>query len=168
MIDSNALINHKMIEVTEKSLKGYSFIDLFAGIGGFHYALSSYGAECLYASEWDKPAQETYFSNFGMMPSGDITKIAAEEIPSHDILCGGFPCQAFSVSGKRLGFEDTRGTLFFDIARIVKLLKNRCFNVLLIGIKKAHRTQLKASKLKECFRYYHQQCNKRINYALLR
>lgn len=109
-----------MIEVTEKSLKGYSFIDLFAGIGGFHYALSSYGAECLYASEWDKPAQETYFSNFGMMPSGDITKIAAEEIPSHDILCGGFPCQAFSVSGKRLGFEDTRGTLFFDIARIVK------------------------------------------------
>jgi len=109
-----------MIEVTEKSLKGYSFIDLFAGIGGFHYALSSYGAECLYASEWDKPAQETYFANFGMMPSGDITKIAAEEIPPHDILCGGFPCQAFSVSGKRLGFEDTRGTLFFDIARIVK------------------------------------------------
>lgn len=109
-----------MIEVTEKSLKGYSFIDLFAGIGGFHYALSSYGAECLYASEWDKPAQETYFANFGMMPSGDITKIAAKEIPPHDILCGGFPCQAFSVSGKRLGFEDTRGTLFFDIARIVK------------------------------------------------
>lgn len=109
-----------MITVTEKYLTGYSFIDLFAGIGGFHYALSSYGAECLYASEWDKHAQETYFSNFGIMPSGDITKISAEEIPSHDILCGGFPCQAFSVSGKRLGFEDTRGTLFFDIARIVK------------------------------------------------
>ncbi len=109
-----------MIEVTDKCLKGFTFIDLFAGIGGFHYALSSYGAECLYASEWDKPAQETYFTNFGIMPSGDITKIAAEEIPPHDILCGGFPCQAFSVSGKRLGFEDTRGTLFFDIARIVK------------------------------------------------
>lgn len=109
-----------MIEVTDKCLKGFTFIDLFAGIGGFHHALSSYGAECLYASEWDKPAQETYFANFGIMPSGDITKIAAEEIPSHDILCGGFPCQAFSVSGKRLGFEDTRGTLFFDIARIVK------------------------------------------------
>lgn len=109
-----------MIEVTDKRLKGFTFIDLFAGIGGFHYALSSYGAECLYASEWDKPAQETYFTNFGIMPSGDITKIAAEEIPPHDILCGGFPCQAFSVSGKRLGFEDTRGTLFFDIARIVK------------------------------------------------
>ena len=109
-----------MIEVKEKYLKGYSFIDLFAGIGGFHYALSSYGAECLYASEWDKPAQETYFTNHGIMPSGDITKISAEEIPPHDILCGGFPCQAFSISGKRLGFEDTRGTLFFDIARIVK------------------------------------------------
>ena len=109
-----------MIEVTDKCLKGFTFIDLFAGIGGFHYALSSYGAECLYASEWDRSAQETYFENFGIMPSGDITKIAAEEIPPHDILCGGFPCQAFSVSGKRLGFEDTRGTLFFDIARIVK------------------------------------------------
>ena len=109
-----------MIAVKEKYLKGFSFIDLFAGIGGFHYALSSYGAECLYASEWDKPAQETYFANHSIMPSGDITKISAEEIPPHDILCGGFPCQAFSISGKRLGFEDTRGTLFFDIARIVK------------------------------------------------
>lgn len=109
-----------MITVTEKYLSGLSFIDLFAGIGGFHYALSSFGAECLYASEWDKPAQETYFVNHGIMPSGDITKIAANEIPPHDILCGGFPCQAFSISGKRLGFEDTRGTLFFDIARIVK------------------------------------------------
>lgn len=109
-----------MIKVTEQHLEGLSFIDLFAGIGGFHYALSSFGAKCVYASEWDKHAQETYFTNHGIMPSGDITKIAAEEIPPHDILCGGFPCQAFSISGKRLGFEDTRGTLFFDIARIVK------------------------------------------------
>lgn len=109
-----------MITVPKKHLTGLSFIDLFAGIGGFHYALSSFGAECLYASEWDIPAKETYFTNFGINPSGDITQIAANEIPPHDILCGGFPCQAFSVSGKRRGFEDTRGTLFFDIARIVK------------------------------------------------
>lgn len=113
-----------MIEdVTQRYLDGLTFIDLFAGIGGFHYALSSYGAKCVFASEWDKPAQETYFVNHGIMPAGDITKIAAESIPSHDILCGGFPCQAFSISGKRLGFEDTRGTLFFDIARIVEYHK---------------------------------------------
>lgn len=107
-----------MISVDDTLLNGYTFIDLFAGIGGFHYALSSYGAECVFASEWDKYATETYKTNFGITPSGDITKIDERDIPSHDILCGGFPCQAFSISGKQKGFEDTRGTLFFDIVRI--------------------------------------------------
>ena len=117
-----------MITVTEKYLTGSSFIDLFAGIGGFHYALSSYGATCLYASEWDKPAQETYFANHGIMPSGDITKIAAEEIPPHDILCGGFPCQAFSIIGKKNGFNnETSGTLFFEIERILKVKRPSAF-----------------------------------------
>lgn len=102
------------------NLKNYTFIDLFAGIGGFHQALTSYGAECVFASEWDKHAATTYFNNYNLKPHGDITKIEANQIPSHDILCGGFPCQAFSVSGKQKGFEDTRGTLFFDIARITK------------------------------------------------
>jgi DNA (cytosine-5)-methyltransferase 1 len=102
-----------------KSLSKYNFIDLFAGIGGFHFALSSFGAKCVFASEWDKHASETYKINFGLEPKGDITLIDEKEIPSHDILCGGFPCQAFSVSGKQKGFDDTRGTLFFDIARIV-------------------------------------------------
>jgi DNA (cytosine-5)-methyltransferase 1 len=109
-----------MIDIKDKKLNGYNFIDLFAGIGGFHYALSSFGAKCVFASEWDTPASETYYQNFNIKPQGDITKINAENIPSHDILCGGFPCQAFSVSGKQKGFEDIRGTLFFDIARIVE------------------------------------------------
>ncbi len=108
-----------MINV-EKTLKGYQVIDLFSGIGGFHYAFSSFGAEVIYASEWDKDAADIYEKNFKIKPTGDITKINAKEIPEHDILCAGIPCQPFSISGKRLGFEDTRGTLFFDVARIVK------------------------------------------------
>lgn len=107
-----------MILTDNTLLHNYTFIDLFAGIGGFHYALGSYGAKCVFASEWDKYATETYATNFGIMPYGDITKISEKEIPHHDILCGGFPCQAFSISGKQKGFEDTRGTLFFDIVRI--------------------------------------------------
>jgi len=108
-----------MIEIADKKLTNIKFIDLFAGIGGFHYALSSVGAECVFASEWDAFAADTYTQNFNLKPQGDITKIPVNEIPSHDILCGGFPCQAFSISGKQKGFEDIRGTLFFDIARIV-------------------------------------------------
>ena len=100
-----------------------TFIDLFAGIGGFRFALESMGAKAVFASEWDKYASKTYSANFGDIPAGDITKIATKDIPSHDIICGGFPCQPFSVSGKQLGFEDTRGTLFFDIARIIKYHK---------------------------------------------
>jgi len=92
---------------------------LFAGIGGFHLALSSFGAKCVFASEWDTHAQNVYRANIGIELKGDITKIEAESIPIHNILCGGFPCQAFSISGKQRGFEDTRGTLFFDVARIV-------------------------------------------------
>ncbi|MCV3728319.1 DNA cytosine methyltransferase [Ureaplasma miroungigenitalium] len=109
-----------MINITNKSLTGYTFIDLFAGIGGFRLALESLGAKCVYSNEWDKYAQETYKMNFGEIPEGDITQVDEKEIPNHDILCAGFPCQAFSISGKQKGFEDSRGTLFFDIARIVQ------------------------------------------------
>ncbi len=110
-------------EKEQKALSKYTFIDLFAGIGGFRYALESFGANCVFSSEWDKNAQDIYQENFLERPDGDITKIDERKIPAHDILCAGFPCQAFSVSGKRLGFEDIRGTLFFDVARIAKYHK---------------------------------------------
>lgn len=115
-----------MIKIEQEyfnSLENYKFIDLFSGIGGFHLALSSFGAKCVFASELDRYAQKVYYDNFNITPKGDITKIQAKEIPSHDILCAGFPCQAFSISGKQLGFEDSRGTLFFDIARIAQYHK---------------------------------------------
>ncbi|NLM17447.1 MAG: DNA cytosine methyltransferase [Candidatus Riflebacteria bacterium] len=109
-----------MIEIKDKTLRGYTFIDLFAGMGGFRLALESFGAKCVYSSEWDRHAQQTYRINFGDMPDGDITQVDEKDIPVHDILCAGFPCQAFSISGKQKGFDDSRGTLFFDVARIVK------------------------------------------------
>ena len=109
-----------MIDISNKSFTGYTFIDLFAGLGGFRLALESLGAKCVYSNEWDKFAQEVYKNNFGEIPDGDITKVDENKIPEHDIICAGFPCQAFSVSGKQRGFEDSRGTLFFDVARIIK------------------------------------------------
>ncbi len=112
-----------MIDVKEKTLEGYTFIDLFAGLGGFRLALESLGAKCIYSNEWDEPVQKVYKDNFGDLPEGDITKVDENKIPDHDILCAGFPCQAFSISGKQRGFEDSRGTLFFDVARIVKAKK---------------------------------------------
>lgn len=99
----------------------FKFIDLFAGIGGIRLGFESTGGQCVFSSEWDADACKTYFENFGEHPAGDITKISADEIPDFDILLGGFPCQAFSIIGKREGFADeTRGTLFFEIERILK------------------------------------------------
>lgn len=109
-----------MIIVDKKYFQDWKFIDLFAGLGGFRLALESLGAQCVYSNEWDVPVQKVYYDNFGDVPEGDITKVDEKTIPNHDILCAGFPCQAFSISGKQRGFEDSRGTLFFDVARIVK------------------------------------------------
>lgn len=106
-----------------KKNNDFTFIDLFAGIGGFRVALESQGGKCVFSSEWDENSQRTYEANFGEIPQGDITKIKEDTIPRHNILCAGFPCQAFSISGKRMGFDDTRGTLFFDVARIAKHIK---------------------------------------------
>jgi DNA (cytosine-5)-methyltransferase 1 len=105
----------------------FNFIDLFSGMGGFRIAFEKQGGKCVFSSDIDKYAKETYFMNFGEIPCGDITKIDEKDIPDHDILCAGFPCQAFSIAGKRLGFEDTRGTLFFDVARILKEKKPKAF-----------------------------------------
>lgn len=109
-----------MLHNLSLSLDKYKFIDLFAGIGGFRLAMESLGAVCVFSSEWDKHCQAVYTANFGEKPAGDITAIDEKDIPDHNILCAGIPCQPFSISGIKKGFEDTRGTLFFDVARIVK------------------------------------------------
>jgi DNA (cytosine-5)-methyltransferase 1 len=97
----------------------FTFIDLFAGIGGMRIAFEKVGGKCVFSSEWDKYAQQTYAANFGDIPHGDITQVELSDVPRHDILIGGFPCQPFSNAGLKRGFEDTRGTLFFDVARII-------------------------------------------------
>lgn len=107
-----------IIEKENKFLTGKTFIDLFCGIGAFHQALSSFGAKCVFSSDIDKHASCNYKENYGITPFGDISKIKENLIPKHNILCAGFPCQPFSISGKQKGFEDTKGTLFFEIARI--------------------------------------------------
>jgi DNA (cytosine-5)-methyltransferase 1 len=122
--------------------KPITFIDLFAGIGGFHLAFHNSGAECVFASEWDNPARKTYEANFNKLSpyvfktdkngknnfAGDITKVEAKDIPDFDILTGGFPCQPFSIIGAKAGFEhETQGTLFFDIERILKEKKPKAF-----------------------------------------
>lgn len=104
----------------EKFFQGYKYIDLFCGIGGFHYAMSSLGAECVFASDINKEAKLVYKKNFGIEPKGDITKIKSEDIPFHDIICAGFPCQPFSISGNQEGLKSQTGKLFFEITRIAK------------------------------------------------
>lgn len=95
------------------------FIDLFAGIGGIRLGMEKQGFQCVFSSDINAECQKTYSANFGEYPAGDITLINEKDIPDHEILCAGFPCQPFSISGKQKGFEDTRGTLFFDICRII-------------------------------------------------
>lgn len=116
--------------VTKTETKtAFTFIDLFAGIGGFRYAMQNLGGRCVFSSEWDEHARKTYFFNFGEWPAGDITlKETKALIPKEfDVLCAGFPCQAFSIAGKRGGFEDTRGTLFFEVAEILDRKRPKAF-----------------------------------------
>lgn len=128
-------------DIKKKTEKGetndsFRFIDLFAGIGGMRIAYERAGGKCVYSSEWNKYSQQTYFANFGEQPEGDITQVEAEDIPDHDILVAGFPCQPFSIAGvskknslgRATGFEDkTQGTLFFDVCRILKEKRPKAF-----------------------------------------
>ena len=119
-----------------KNNYSYDFIDLFAGIGGMRIAFQNAGCRCVFSSEWDKNCQKTYYANFGEIPYGDITKINAKDIPNHDILVAGFPCQPFSIAGvskknsmgRATGFADkTQGTLFFDVCRIIAEKRPKAF-----------------------------------------
>lgn len=116
--------------------KNFTFIDLFAGIGGFHIAFQNVGAKCVFASEWDEQARKTYQANFEKHSpdlfssgnfAGDITKIDKSSMPDFDILTGGFPCQPFSQAGFKKGFDDTRGTLFYDIAEIIRIKQPKAY-----------------------------------------
>ncbi len=113
--------------IDKNNWNSFSFIDLFAGIGGIRIGFESLGGYSVFASEWDKSAQITYEVNFGEKPKGDITKISPNKIPNHDILLAGFPCQPFSVMGDKKGFSDTRGTLFFNIEMILREKKPTAF-----------------------------------------
>ena len=126
----------KQLRETVPESASFSFIDLFAGIGGMRIAYENTGGHCVYSNEWNKYSQQTYFANFGEQPDGDITKVNADDIPDHDILVAGFPCQPFSIAGvskkqsmgRATGFEDkTQGTLFFDVCRILKAKRPKAF-----------------------------------------
>jgi DNA (cytosine-5)-methyltransferase 1 len=131
-VKKNPPFSFSALAVPPSSQPKFRFIDLFAGIGGFHQALHEAGGKCVFSSEWDNHAKETYFENYGLVPFGDITKFTEsvdrsalfdKSIPEHDILTAGFPCQPFSQAGKQLGFNDARGTLFFEILKIGKRLR---------------------------------------------
>lgn len=118
---------HTPFKPSQHTAPEFTFIDLFAGIGGIRLPYQQLGGRCVFSSEWDKFAQKTYAANFGELPSGDITQIDANNIPNHDILLGGFPCQAFSQAGLKRGFSDTRGTMFFEIQRIIAQKRPKAF-----------------------------------------
>ena len=149
-------------DVSKKST--FKFIDLFAGIGGIRIPFQELGGKCVFTSEWDRFAQKTYRVNFGEEPQGDITQIDAKNIPDFDILLAGFPCQPFSQAGLKKGFSDTRGTLFFEIERILKEKRPRAFLLENVKQLKGHnkgRTLKVILEHLDALDYY-------VNYAILR
>lgn len=154
------LFGFEQIPFPKPSKPKFKFIDLFAGIGGFRIAMQRAGGECVFSSEWDKAAQQTYLQNYGELPFGDITKSEVKKwIPDKfDVLCAGFPCQPFSNAGLRKGFEDTRGTLFFHIAEIVSQKKEKGTppKVLLLENVKGFKNHDKGNTLKTILRILHE------------
>lgn len=148
----------------------FSFIDLFAGIGGMRLGFESVGGRCVFSSDWDEDAQYNYALNFGERPAGDITKILSEDIPDHDILLAGFPCQPFSIIGGKRGFEDTRGTLFFEIERILRDKQPQAF--LLENVKqlrshdKGNTFRVIIQRLKELGYYVHDTVLNALDFGL--
>lgn len=155
-----------------KNLKPIRIIDLFCGIGGFRIAaenvaeLLGVDTKCVFSSDIDKVCQDVYEENFGDRPHGDITKIKAEDIPSHDLLLGGFPCQPFSIIGHRKGFEDTRGTLFFEIARIIAAKKPKAFVLENVKMLKGHNEGKTLNRIMETLRDLGYQCDYKVLNAL--
>jgi len=134
----NREVDIKIVDELARLGSSFTFIDLFSGIGGFHHAMKSLGGECVMACDIDKKCREVYENNFGIEPEEDITKLDETTIPDFDVLCGGFPCQAFSHAGNQEGFSDIRGTLFMDIVRILKHKKPKYFLLENVKNLKAH------------------------------
>ncbi|MEK3972385.1 DNA (cytosine-5-)-methyltransferase [Bacillus sp. FSL M7-0558] len=143
----------------------FTMIDLFAGIGGIRLAFQKQGGLSVFASEWDKFAAKTYKMNYGDEPEGDITQIPTEQIPEHNILLGGFPCQPFSQAGLKKGFEDTRGTLFFDIARIIEKRRPQAFLLENVKQLKGHN---KGKTLETILRVLREDLDYTVDYRVLR
>ncbi len=129
LCQAEQFVSSKDISFRHAEKPSFTFIDLFAGIGGFRLAMQANGGECVFSSEWDDAAKQTYYENYGEVPFGDITKDETKAlIPEHfDVLCAGFPCQAFSIAGYQKGFDDVRGTLFFDVADILEKYRPKAF-----------------------------------------
>lgn len=165
-------ITDKKKKQNENSDPCFTFIDLFAGIGGMRLAYEQVGGKCVYSSEWNKYSQQTYYANFGEQPEGDITQVDAKEIPDHDILVAGFPCQPFSIAGvskkvsmgKKTGFQDkTQGTLFFDVCRILKEKRPKAFMLENVKNLKSHDKGRTFKTIEESL----EELNYKIFYAVL-
>jgi len=152
-------------------MKTIEYIDLFCGIGGFRLAMQeaasrTAGAECVFSSDIDEECRKSYFSNFGETPEGDITALETSEIPDHDILLAGFPCQPFSIIGQMRGFDDTRGTLFFDIARILEAKKPKAFVLENVKLLVGHNQGRTLSRIVETLKDLGYECEYKVLNAL--
>jgi DNA (cytosine-5)-methyltransferase 1 len=166
-IELNAILSFASVAPYKQKTENpnFRFIDLFAGIGGIRLPFQLLGGECVFSSEWDKSAQKTYQTNYGEVPAGDITKVEAVEIPDFDILLAGFPCQPFSQAGLKKGFADTRGTLFFDIERILEEKRPKAFLLENVKQLKGHD---RGRTLKTILYHLQEKLEYNVEYAVLR